>query len=257
MSIHTRARCVEFLRGTTKKHAIAIVLASLVLVSAGGATRARAEESGKPLTEGWNQSHVIAEWKVGDRVIAREGLCELRVERGWLTVARFSTPDKALEWQVVLARAEEKLQPVVKIDPKNKSLEITYGRHFIRDTLGRLRILREAKTAESPEWSIPAVPKAIEKGSAGNLRGVEANDWIWALSAPEGRPDLWMRIQHQKIADKGMSFRAIAGTPSVQTLVVTGTPQTGGDHTVQDEGDLFVATRATPEIVEHLLRAAR
>lgn len=120
------------------------------------------------------------------------------VEQGWLCVRR-TTAEHELEWQVVLARARDPEPPTVTIDEMQSSLELTYGDYFIReDDMGKLRIEREPKSADSPEWpQIKFEPFEFQRVHAelgfSEVFGSDFWTWLQARTTP-GRPDLWLRL---------------------------------------------------------------
>ncbi|MFO0842423.1 MAG: TlpA disulfide reductase family protein [Gemmataceae bacterium] len=160
---------------------------------------------------------------------------KLKAEDGWL-VARRETKAGQLEWYVVLARATLPDPPRVDYEASSNSLSIRYGPYFVRETLGRLRILRERKDDRTPVW--PA-PPALEKPTmlamaSGKTYLWDSASWRWVAGGlSERKPDVLIRLQHADL-DSG---RAAQGFTNGLTRVSC------GDAEVQDEGDLLTASR--------------
>jgi thiol-disulfide isomerase/thioredoxin len=73
-----------------------------------------------------------------------------------------------------------------------------------------------------------------------------SGDWCWVGSGhSEKKLDIWLRLQHKDL--NGNSY----GSGNTADLIVQAHY---GDATVQDDGELLVAERATVERVEHALR---
>lgn len=124
---------------------------------------------------------------------------KLWVEQGWL-MARRSTGDDEVEWQVVLARASDARLPVIDRNAAAESLEIAYRNYFIReDGQGRLRILREPKGEHSPAW--PALDfkpweHQISNMSGGRMKMWQSDFWCWLSYGPTPEhPDIWVRLR--------------------------------------------------------------
>jgi RNA polymerase sigma factor (sigma-70 family) len=194
---------------------------------------AQTVEASRPAEDG--QTRVAARWK-------------LAVEQGWLVVRR-ETPAGDLEWHVVLARAAGGPPPQARVDPFS-AVEVKYGGYFVREISGSLRVLRERKAAGSPPWPRPRLdPLGQSINQAGgafpHITGWISGDWCWAASGPsDGRGDVWLRLQHKDLSGNGYGC-SNAGNQLVRMFY--------GDKTVQDDGELLVADRATVEEVEHAL----
>ena len=183
--------------------------------------------------------------KAGETLLTGAKL-RLSVEQGWLVVRR-ETPAGDLEWQVVLARADDPKPPEVQVDKSKGTLELRYGTYFIRDNFGALRVFREPKTDRSLPWpQKPLDPQRTSRGSAGGggvqLSGWESGDWYWGASGlPGGLSDVWVRLNHKELVGNGFGFS------SRGRLVY----MFHGHARMQDEGDLLVAERALPDGVEN------
>jgi hypothetical protein len=189
------------------------------------------------LKEGWKQDIEIPEVKDKDgNVLYRGATVKLWVEQGWL-VARREQPNGYWDWQIVLAQATDPNPPETKLLGGSGSIEINYNRYFIREAAGRMRVLRECKTNDSPAW--PGVPLPIAtqvNGHMGNHGFQVSNglsgDWRWYASGFDKQNDIWVRMNHRMLVK---SF----GVKRVSTMVIG----LFGDYTTQDEGDLFVGQR--------------
>lgn len=208
------------------------------------------EETATLLTNG---NAVVKKYKF--RRVIPEVRILLWVEKGWLNVRR-TTWDDELEWQVVLARASDPERPVIKIDEKQSSLELTYRGYFIRENgLGKIRIYREPKSADSPEWPlIKFEPWEFQQSRAMGrfLESFESDYWTWLQAGPTAeRRDLWLK------------FCRAGGINADGTMGVS-VANYGGilDEASKDrarahvESDLIVATRLTPGTAEHGIAGA-
>jgi thiol-disulfide isomerase/thioredoxin len=178
---------------------------------------------------------------------------KLWVEQGWLVVRR-ETPAGELEWQVVLARADDPRPPQVRVDAAGV-IDLTYGSYFVRESLGSLRVLRERKTGQSPAWPrLPPDPRreSLGFGGSGNPTRVAAwkvGDWCWVECGPaDDRGDIWLRFQHMEQLGGGHSFTGRVNGPSWFEA---------GSQRVQDEGDLLIAERTLPGDAARMLAAKK
>jgi len=206
--------------------------------------------------DGWRRDVAISEVKDknGDTLAAAAKI-ELWVEQDWLC-ARRSEAGGAVEWQVVLARAINDAAPTIETG-KLGGLDIAFGKYFIRENVGRIRIFRERKVEHSPPWPKLELSEPIERrsGSAAmaskqiQLKGFESGDWFWIATGPASdRPDLWLRVEHKELRSPGYGFQ---GGPYIPARTFF------GDHQASDEGDLFIATRSTKEVAEAALAALK
>jgi len=187
-------------------------------------------------TEGWTSDVQVPEVKdENGKVAFQSATVKLWIEQGWL-VARREQPNGYWDWQIVLAPALDPKPPQVQVGNLG-SIDINYGRYFIREVAGRLRVLRERKTANSPPW--PAVPKMIGAQVSVSNNGrdfqssiVSLGDWWFYATGMSESNDVWLRMNHRELT-KGYGIRQI-GPLRVGTL---------GDCSVQDEGDLLTAER--------------
>jgi thiol-disulfide isomerase/thioredoxin len=194
-----------------------------------------------------------SQWRMVNDIPNFEGGGETRgdkvtiwVEDGWV-VARRQTSSGDLEWHIVLARASNPQPPEVKVDQVSGGLSITYGAYFLREDCGRLRVLRQRKNNQSPAWSMPAVNAKRELlAAAGGTTSLEVIDnWCWGTSGPsETKPDVRIRMQHAQLGD-GQGGQAWRGGLARVFF---------GSSSLQDEGDLLVATRVLIPAAEAELR---
>jgi thiol-disulfide isomerase/thioredoxin len=231
------------------------MLCCLAATSAGLAGQNSAKPAIKGgLPEGWTQSVEVPSVKAEDATgvtLLTAATLKLSVEKGWLVVDR-ETPTGELEWKVVLARADNPRPPEVQLDKSKGTLELSYGTYFIRDNFGSLRVLRESKTDKSPPWPQKALdPQRMALGSGGqnvHLSAWESGDWVWAESGLRGGlSDVWVRLNHKELVE------ARHGFSSRGRLVY----MFFGLARLQDEGDLLVAERAIPDMVELALAAKK
>ena len=234
-------------RRRTAVAAGAIVAACLLAVTIGMWPPKRTR-----LTEGWTRtvevpSRLIEE--TGDTVPG--ATIKLWVERGWL-LAKRETAEQELEWQVVLARLDEAFSdPKFAIGKLQNDVEIKFGSYFIREAGSALSILRERKTELTPTWP-QLVPYRVDTPVIGYASSIDpdlrlfkwrSNAWCWVGSGPDGNPDVWVRLQHQDLAEGDHGTRG--GTPV--------TTYHGKDARAQDDGSLFVAERFPIYWAEHVL----
>lgn len=158
------------------------------------------------LAEGWTKTVTIPAVGDGNKVFAREGRLTLRVEKGWLLVRR-TTAEDDLEWEVVLARASDPKEPTVTVEPNQVpagyggAVDVSYRGYFARENAqGKYSILRERKTAESPEWSgLDPGGAAAPRSTAGRriFVGTQIVDGWRFLQIGHSfeRPDICLRFQ--------------------------------------------------------------
>lgn len=207
-------------------------------------------ENGLPT--GWMKIVDIPAVKdMGGNILLKGAILKMSTEQGWLVIRR-ETSEGELEWQVVLAQADHAGTPGVQIDTSKGSLELKYGSYFVREDLGGLRMLRERKSTKSPFWpQLPVQPERVSKGSAGSevhLTAWITDNWCWVDSGlPNGRSDVWLRLNHEQLADKGYGFN------SRGRLVF----MFYGGARVQDEGDLLVAERVVIDAAQEAIRVRK
>src|SRR5262249_39048589 len=146
--------------------------------------------------------------------------------------------------------------PAIETD-KLGGLDITFGKYFIRENVGRIRVVRERKDERAPPWPKLELPDPVDRrsGSAGmaskqiQLKGFECDGWFWIATGPANdRPDIWLRVERQELKSSGYGFQ---GGPFIPARMFF------GNHQATDEGDLFVATRSTKEVAEAALAALK
>ncbi len=223
----------------------------LGVAAAGWATGEADPPAGAGLPGDWSRTvELPAVSTAGGTTLVSPAVLRLWVEGGWL-VTRRETQRGDLDWQVVLARATRHEPPEVEVDRKRGGLAVRYGGYFVRDTSGALRVLRERKPADAPAWPVPKlepVGRALGwAGSGTRLSAWEAGDWCWAAAGPEGRSDVWVRVQHTELKGGGFGFN---GRSPLRGFFY-------GDARVQDEGDLLVAERMVRDNVDRALLARK
>lgn len=238
-----------------------IILFLTVCVAAVSTDALRADEKSTGLPEGWKSIVTLPEARFQNTVISRKARLRLWNEKGWLMVRR-ETAEGEFDWQVVLARATSAEEPKTSVSPQIGVFSLTYRDFFIREgILGNLRIFREAKKADDPEW--PLFEHEVDpKGSAGTASGGpegapratlaswELDGWSWLKAgALRDRPDLWVRFQ-----PKTMTFQQERGARAMGIMLMSsvGGPAVAryGSATAFEEGDLFIVERARREVVD-------
>jgi len=208
------------------------------------------------LEEGWKQVVEIPAWiSPAGETLLRSATVTLWVEKDWFSVRR-NEANGELEWQVVLARRIAGEQPIVKVGQPT-GLDLSYGEYFLRENVGRVRVLREKKDEYSPAWPKPEIE---EQASSSNgwatwpekstkIEGRRHNDWRWAFSGlPSGKYDVWLRLEHKDLhKKKPYGFESGPKPPRMFF----------GDMFAVDEGDLFYAERSLAEVSEKALARQR
>jgi thiol-disulfide isomerase/thioredoxin len=240
---------------------MAVVLAGLPARPAFGDLAAAASEQATPTAKSPAQADgptTKAAWKevfdVPQPRIPNEpkpALAKLTLweEQGWLIVRR-TDPRGDIEWQVVFAQWDKSRQPVVRVEKRFGSVDITYGGYFLRDDYGRLRVFRQRKAAGSPEWPSLNLAGARNSGMGSTfspfrgrveLKGFYVGDWYWAMSGPpDGRFDVWVRLQRRELRGNGSGFEGHPGN----------TRMFFGNVDAIDEGDLFTAVHNPADVAE-------
>ncbi len=204
------------------------------------------------LRDGWKWRTRIPELKYKDAVVERECHVTLSNENGWL-VARRSTIDDDLEWQVVLARASDPAKPQITVNELSGAVEVRYRGYFIRENWGRIRIYRERKTEDLSAW--PQLALAGERRSLGEgscqattIRSYALNQWCWIECGPRQRADVWLKLQpttnRAGEASRGNALSGFIGSADGPAEMFY------GDSQVQDEGDLLVGNHKRIDEVE-------
>jgi thiol-disulfide isomerase/thioredoxin len=217
-----------------------------------------ADDIGEGLRDGWKWRTSIPAVKFNDHVVTRECRVLMWVEQGWLLVRR-STIDDNIEWQVVLARASDPAKPQIKINHSSGGLGVTYRGYFIRDSWGRMRIYRELKSDNSPEWPALALegersPRGSGSCPSASISAFELEQWCWIECGRSlKKPDLWVRLQpvtnRKGAASRGNAVNGFYGSSDGPAEMFY------GDSQVQDEGDLFIGTRTNIDQAERGLDA--
>jgi beta-lactamase regulating signal transducer with metallopeptidase domain len=203
------------------------------------------------LGEGWKEIVDVPKPRFPGDAMPPRAKVTLWEEQGWLVVRR-NDPQGEVEWQVVLAQAIKDTRPLVRVDKQFGSLEITYGRYFVRDGAGRLRLLRQRKEAGSPAWPSLKINGTMRSAGLGGASSpfqerVELKGWLfaggcWAMSGPpDNRYDVWVKLGQRDLSGKGYGFGG--GIADARIFY--------GDAEAVDEGDLFWANRFRAEDSQH------
>lgn len=206
------------------------------------------------LHEGWERNVRLPRSPEKGRRTLQEARFTLWVEKGWLIVRR-TAADGVLDWQIVLARASDPMPPEVEVDETKGTFDVRYGPYFIRESSpfgARLRVFRERKSEQSPEWPIAEVPDGLQTVSRTRVPGIfhatgTANYWFWVQSGIAlGRPDVCIRLcpNTERPIDTTGGRGGRGGAYAVGGPIET----KRGDSFSQDEGDLLVANRASLEL---------
>ncbi|MES2794300.1 MAG: TlpA disulfide reductase family protein [Planctomycetota bacterium] len=168
-----------------------------------------------------------------------EQTLELTAKNGWLVATLTALPDE-LEWTIVLAKLQPDVKPVVTVHPGLPLFSVQYGPWFIREGLGRLRVLREPKKFDEDQWAvIEKAPDGKTICSAGRLFVIEKDNWCWLCTSPKydnKTVDTAIRFQHLQLKN-GSGSMLFADGQFGEVFC--------GDARCQDEGDLLVAERNT------------
>jgi len=126
-------------------------------------------------------------------------------------VVRRWTHEEELEWAVILAQAESVEEAEVELEFGGLSFEVRVGDSFLKESLEQLRVLRETKTAEMPTWpkfDLPDSEKSYGWGGGGirKIVGWRLEDWLWIASGPEEHPDIFLRLEHEKLLEGARGF---------------------------------------------------
>ncbi|MCH9654818.1 MAG: TlpA family protein disulfide reductase [Planctomycetes bacterium] len=199
------------------------------------------------LQDGWQKVIVLpAVLDKNDDVIYESATLKLWVEDQWLIANRTSSANE-LEWQVVLAKSNIADTPTVEAGEGDGRCEVSYGKFFIRESLGELRISRQKKI-EGDNW--PSLTLETERDLASarmvtqdvELKGQQKGDWAWVSSGlNDDRHDLWLRLEHQDL--KGKGYGSQGGRRPAKFFY--------GKRHAEDDGQLFIVSRSLNETVEY------
>ena len=209
-----------------------------------GTTGAASTSASAEFREGWRSEISVPDVRGdGSEILLHGGRLLLWVEQGWLLVKRETTAGD-LEWQVVLARVQMPCEmPQVTIAKPDNRVRVTFGSYFVREDLGWLRVLREEKSSESPDWPELAVDPARKTlGAAGIapcISAWESDGWCWVESGLKKKPDVCVRLQHTYFADTGYDCVRMGATVRFSY---------GGGTCADDDASLFCVAR-TPMLL--------
>jgi len=176
------------------------------------------------------------------------GQVHLTLEGGWLVVRRW-TAEEELEWAVILAQANSVDEAEVELESGGVNIEVRLGEFFLKDSLAQLRVLREVKTEEVPAWpkfDLPASEKSYGWGGGGlrKMTGWRVGEWLWVASGPEEAPDVFLRLEHEKLLGDGFGF-----SPQVGLTRALADPSEA-----TEDGELFTARRRLPYFAKAQLK---
>jgi thiol-disulfide isomerase/thioredoxin len=215
------------------------------------------------LQDGWQQVIEIPAFKTpSGEIVIRSATMTLWVEQNWLSVRR-NDADGAVEWQVALAQPvkDKDTVPIVHVDSVRGGLDLSYGNYFVREHVGRLRVLRQRKNPDSPSWPKLSFPEPAphnfgetaawpgtfwwdNRKQTVQIKGWWHKDWCWAMSGlPGDRYDIWLRLEHKDLRESGQGWDS---GPFPAHMVY-------GDMSASDEGDLFYAKRSLPDLANQAL----
>lgn len=203
----------------------------------------------KSLPDGWKKTVVLPQ-VVDERgnVLIHKATIEAWVDQGWLVVRRVSDAGNT-QWQCVLASANTEEDIKANVDERSGGFKIEFGRFFVSENRGDIRISRQLKHA-SDRWPTMDVTPVKElasgqmKSKGIKLAGGQIEDWCWVTSglADGDRNDLWLRLEHMDF--RGRGYGGAGGFRPAQFFF--------GERRVEDDGELFIASRSTDEMVAAL-----
>ena len=195
-------------------------------------------------------------------------------------------PAAGPEWVVALCEVDPAVTPQI-VAGEGGSVAVQYGPYFVRDDVGRLRVLRQPKPApadpadveNAPAWALgdlPADPSWSGWGGSAAVRltAMKQGGWFWTLSQPHaGLREAYRTIN--KSGDDGAEDGDNDATAMPADVLVRVAPAGGSGYgtagygntltefstfgddgvTVRDEGDLLTADR-TPSWMPALTEAA-
>lgn len=140
------------------------------------------------------------------------------------------------------------------VDERSGGFKIEFGRFFVSENRGDIRISRQLKHASDRWPTIDLTPvKELASGQMESkgikLAGGQIDDWCWVTSglADGDLNDLWLRLEHMEFKRRG--YGGAGGFRPAQFFY--------GDRRVEDDGELFIASRSTDEMVAALLQKKR
>ena len=177
------------------------------------------------------------------------------------------------EWAVVLCEVDPAVTPEVAAGENRGSVAVRYGRYFVRDDGGKLRVLRqpkpapdEAGAAKAPAWALTDLPADAAwsgwgGGASVRLTALKRGGWFWTLSQPHAAefetgdddddavPPADVLVRVTPVGRFGFGSSSYGGTlAAFETFEEDGAA-------VRDEGDLLTADR-TPSWMPALREAA-
>ena len=174
----------------------------------------------------------------------------------------------------MLCEVDPAVTPEVAAGENRGSIAVRYGRYFVRDDGGKLRVLRQPKPAPeasdaagAPAWALAGLPADAAwsgwgGGGAVRLTALKKGGWFWTLSQPHAAefetgdeedddavPPADVLVRVTPAGNFGYGSSSYGGTlAEFETF-----EEDGG--AVRDEGDLLTADR-TPSWMPALVEAA-
>ena len=190
---------------------------------------------------------VLPSWDGGGVVVPEQTLA-IRKKGGWI-VASLTSGRATLEWEIVLAKEQPAVEPMIDEHPVWKNvIAVRYGSYFIRESNGNLRVFREVKKPDDLSWRQlqPIDPKSVVVGTKG-LNLVAQDEWRWLAACPRydaEHCDCRIRFQHESL---GKGQGAGGSADGFQYVFF-------GSNRCQDEGDLLIAERLPSYFADAELR---
>ncbi len=205
----------------------------------------------RSLPDGWKKSVSLPlVMDESGSVLVQKATIEAWVDQGWLVVRRVSDEGNT-QWQCVLASANAGEDIKANVDERSGGFKIEFGRFFVSETHGDIRISRQLKQAGDQWPTIDITPvKELASGQMKSkgikLAGGQIDEWCWVTSglADGDRHDIWLRLEHLEF--KGRGYGGAGGFRPAQFFF--------GERRVEDDGELFIASRSTDEMVAALFQ---
>ena len=155
------------------RQAVIVTAAANVVFFIANTAWCRAEDqstdvtSKQELTDDWKQEVDVPEAKSWVKTLKAAKLT-LWVEQNWLVVRR-DKPNGWRDWEIVFAHVGDKKPPQVLLKDRG-AIEINYGRYFIREMLGQMRVFRRSAVAHCFILRSLLRPPALPSRSAASAK---------------------------------------------------------------------------------------
>lgn len=215
---------------------------------------AQADDPAAQLTEGWRKTVRLTRKKSRLYTADREtepDECTVSVKLGWL-IAERRTAEGDLQWQIVLAKADEAEPPEITVVEDHGTFRLSFrqGRYFIRDDEDSLRCLRQLK-ADGDSWPRLTLPPSNKPGASAVGLGAKprmdlriVDSWVVVGAGPaEEALDCLVRLNHR---DLSKDSHIGNGLDPVNRAIA-------GDKFLVDDGEMLFAERAEEQFVERQL----